>query len=107
MVWTADFKGQFRLRRGSGAHCYPLTVLDLHTHYLLGCRALEGTSVAPTRQAFTRLFRAPTAGTSLHLFPSSLPSSSPSARLPGQLLGTAGRPDRQHQVEKPAAFSLG
>ncbi len=56
MVWTADFKGQFRLRRGSGAYCYPLTVLDLHTHYLLGCKALETTSVAPTRQAFVRLF---------------------------------------------------
>ncbi len=57
MVWTADFKGQFRLRKGSGVYCYPLTVLDLHTHYLLGCKALETTSVAPTRQAFVRLFR--------------------------------------------------
>lgn len=57
MVWTADFKGQFRLRRGSGVYCYPLTVLDLHTHYLLGCRALETTSVAPARQVFVRLFR--------------------------------------------------
>lgn len=57
MVWTADFKGQFRLRRGSGVYCYPLTVLDLHTHYLLGCKALETTSVAPTRQVFVRLFR--------------------------------------------------
>lgn len=57
MVWTADFKGQFRLRRGSGVYCYPLTVLDLHTHYLLGCKALETTSVAPARQVFIRLFR--------------------------------------------------
>src|SRR6478609_75028 len=57
MVWTADFKGQFRLRKGSGAYCYPLTVLDLHTHYLLGCKALEATSVAPARQVFVRLFR--------------------------------------------------
>jgi putative transposase len=56
-VWTADFKGQFRLRKGSGAYCYPLTVLDLHTHYLLGCKALETTSVPPVRQAFVRLFR--------------------------------------------------
>lgn len=56
-VWTADFKGQFRLRKGSGAYCYPLTVLDLHTHYLLACKALETTSVAPVRQAFVRLFR--------------------------------------------------
>jgi putative transposase len=57
MVWTADFKGQFRLRRGSGAYCYPLTVLDLHTHYLLACRALGSTSVTPARQVFIRLFR--------------------------------------------------
>jgi putative transposase len=57
MVWTADFKGQFRLRNGSGVYCYPLTVLDLHTHYLLGCTALQTTSVAQTRQIFVRLFR--------------------------------------------------
>ena len=57
MVWTADFKGQFRLKRGSGAYCYPLTVLDLHTHYLLGCKALETTSVTPARHVFVRLFR--------------------------------------------------
>jgi putative transposase len=56
-VWTADFKGEFRLRQGSGPYCYPLTVLDLHTHYLLGCKALTTTSVAPARQSFTRLFR--------------------------------------------------
>lgn len=54
-VWTADFKGEFRLT--SGAYCYPLTVLDLHTHYLLGCTALGTTAVAPTRQGFVRLFR--------------------------------------------------
>lgn len=57
IVWTADFKGQFRLRRGNGVYCYPLTVLDLHTHYLLGCKALETTSVTPARQVFVRLFR--------------------------------------------------
>ncbi|MDP9201060.1 MAG: helix-turn-helix domain-containing protein [Gemmatimonadota bacterium] len=57
MVWTADFKGQFRLRKGKGVYCYPLTVLDLHTHYLLGCTALETTSVAPARKVFVRLFR--------------------------------------------------
>jgi len=57
MVWTADFKGQFRLRRGKGVYCYPLTVLDLHTHYLLRCTALETTSVALTRNVFVGLFR--------------------------------------------------
>ena len=54
-VWTADFKGEFRLQ--TGAYCYPLTVLDLHSHYLLGCTALGTTAVAPTRHAFVQLFR--------------------------------------------------
>jgi putative transposase len=54
-VWTADFKGEFRL--ASGPYCYPLTVLDLHSHFLLGCTALESTAVATTRRIFVRLFR--------------------------------------------------
>jgi transposase InsO family protein len=55
VVWTADFKGQFRL--GDGPYCYPLTVLDLHSHFLLGCTALATVAIAPTRERFTRLFR--------------------------------------------------
>ncbi len=55
-VWTADFKGEFRLT--SGTYCYPLTILDRHTHYLLGCTALGTTAVTPTRQVFLRVFRA-------------------------------------------------
>lgn len=54
-IWTADFKGEFRL--GSDEYCYPLTVLDLYTHYLLGCTALRTTAVTPARQVFVRLFR--------------------------------------------------
>jgi transposase InsO family protein len=56
MVWTADFKGEFKLNSGLGSYCYPLTVLDLNTHYLLDCRALDTTAVLPTQQAFERLF---------------------------------------------------
>ena len=55
VVWTADFKGEFRLT--SGQWCYPLTVLDRYSRYLLGCRALASTSVAPAQGAFERLFR--------------------------------------------------
>ncbi|HEY2340754.1 MAG TPA: integrase core domain-containing protein [Steroidobacteraceae bacterium] len=54
-VWTADFKGEFRLT--SGPYCYPLTVLDLHSHCLLDCVAQTTTAVAPARAAFVRLFR--------------------------------------------------
>jgi len=56
MVWTADFKGEFRLKNGFGAYCYPLTVLDLNTHFLLGCTGLETTAVLPTKRAFEHLF---------------------------------------------------
>jgi putative transposase len=54
-VWAADFKGQFRLTRG--AYCYPLTITDLHSRYLLGCTALASTAADPARVVFTRVFR--------------------------------------------------
>lgn len=54
-VWTADFKGQFRL--GNGQLCYPLTVVDAHSRYLLVCRALKSTAVKPTRRVFEEAFR--------------------------------------------------
>ena len=54
-VWTADFKGEFRTR--DGAHCYPLTVADGYSRYLLACRALPSTATAGARPVFERLFR--------------------------------------------------
>ncbi len=57
LVWTADFKGQFRLRRGMGEYCFPLTVLDLHTHFLLGCTALSSTAVRSAQEMFIRYFK--------------------------------------------------
>ena len=54
-VWTADFKGQFKTR--DGQYCYPLTVVDGYSRYLLACQALPGTLLAPTRTTFGRLFR--------------------------------------------------
>jgi transposase InsO family protein len=36
-VWTADFKGQFRT--GDGVYCYPLTVCDGYSRYLLALPA--------------------------------------------------------------------
>jgi transposase InsO family protein len=53
--WSADFKGQFRT--GDGRYCYPLTVTDNYSRYLLGCQALPGTLLQPTVQVFTRLFK--------------------------------------------------
>lgn len=53
-VWAVDYKGQFRL--GDGSYCYPLTVTDSASRYLLGCVALTSTRYEPARQAFERLF---------------------------------------------------
>jgi transposase InsO family protein len=54
-IWTADFKGQFRTT--NGIYCYPLTVQDGYSRYLLVCRGLGGTTVAESRPIFERLFR--------------------------------------------------
>ena len=53
-VWTADFKGEFRL--GDGRLCYPLTVQDAHSRYLLEVRALPGPTIEQTWPHFGRLF---------------------------------------------------
>jgi hypothetical protein len=54
-LWCTDFKGEFRL--GDGRYCYPLTVTDQASRYLLTCEALESTREAPVLEAFARLFR--------------------------------------------------
>ena len=38
-LWGADFKGEFKL--GNGRYCYPLTVTDHASRFLLLCEALE------------------------------------------------------------------
>ena len=53
-LWTVDFKGQFRM--GDGRWCYPLTVMDHHSRYLLGCQGLKGTGTTDSRKVFRRLF---------------------------------------------------
>jgi putative transposase len=54
-VWSADFKGQFKT--GDGLYCYPLTVADGYSRFLLGCQALSSTRVAEAKPVFTRLFK--------------------------------------------------
>jgi transposase InsO family protein len=54
-IWAADFKGEFLM--GDGAYCYPLTVTDGFSRYLLGCKGLPSTAEVGARPVFTRLFR--------------------------------------------------
>src|SRR5262249_43592048 len=52
---TVDFKGQFRLKNGQ--LCYPLTLVDSVSRYLLACEALSSTHVEPAWRVMERIFR--------------------------------------------------
>jgi putative transposase len=52
---TADYKGQFPM--GNGQLCYPLTICDPYSRYVLDIVALPSTHMAPTQAAFERVFR--------------------------------------------------
>lgn len=54
-LWCTDFKGEFML--GNQKYCYPLTVTDHASRYLLLCEALESTKEVPAITAFERLFK--------------------------------------------------
>ena len=41
-----------------GVYCYPLTIADLHTRYLLTCQGLLSTKGHGVRASFERAFRA-------------------------------------------------
>jgi putative transposase len=53
-IWAADYKGQFRLKNGK--YCFPLTVSDLSSRYLLGVDAHPAISLEQTFRHFTRVF---------------------------------------------------
>jgi putative transposase len=53
-TWTTDFKGEFRT--GDRVYCYPLTLRDGFSRYVLRCDALVSRSYALTRRCFERAF---------------------------------------------------
>jgi putative transposase len=55
-VWTTDFKGEFRT--GDGVYCYPLTLRDGFSRFVLRCDAFLGPTTAATRRRFERAFLA-------------------------------------------------
>ena len=54
-VWCVDFKGQFRLRNGK--YCYPLTMTDAYSRWLLTCEGLDDTKSIGAQQVFEATFR--------------------------------------------------
>ena len=54
-LWCADYKGEFRL--GNRKYCYPLTVTDYCSRYLLACEGLESSEATGAVPVFERVFK--------------------------------------------------
>jgi putative transposase len=54
-LWCADYKGEFML--ADRRYCYPLTVTDFATRYLITCEALSTTAEASAFTVFERVFK--------------------------------------------------
>jgi transposase InsO family protein len=54
-LWCTDYKGEFML--GDKRYCYPLTVSDYASRYLLLCEAMESVKQQGAFTAFERLFK--------------------------------------------------
>jgi putative transposase len=55
LVWSADYKGQFKT--GDGLLCYPLTVTDNYSRYILGCQALKHPNFIGSQPIFEAIFK--------------------------------------------------
>jgi transposase InsO family protein len=53
--WSADFKGQFKL--GTKEYCYPLTISDNYSRYLLGCKCLKSPTKIDVQLYFEQVFK--------------------------------------------------
>ena len=54
-LWCADYKGEFKL--ANKRYCYPLTISDYRTRFLLACDALDSTKEDYAFTVFERTFR--------------------------------------------------
>ena len=54
-LWQMDFKGQYRLDDGS--ECYPLSILDDHSRFLVGLHALPSTKTVGVEERLIQTFQ--------------------------------------------------
>jgi putative transposase len=54
-IWTVDYKGDFRM--GDGRRCYPCTIVDDFSRYVLAVSAHASVSLEATQSLFGRVFR--------------------------------------------------
>ena len=53
-VWCIDYKGQFRL--GDGSYCYPLTITDQFSRFILCCEGMGAIADAAAREHCLEVF---------------------------------------------------
>ena len=53
-TWAIDFKGHFKT--GDGIYCYPLTITDLYSRFIIACEGLLAPRYAPVKQVLTHAF---------------------------------------------------
>ncbi len=53
-VWSADFKGQFKLKNGN--YCYPLTITDNFSRFLFMCKALKSPNCNEVIKGYEQVF---------------------------------------------------
>ena len=54
-VWATDFKGEFRM--GNTEKCYPLTINDSYSRYIVGIKGLLSPNYKDTKAYFRHIFR--------------------------------------------------
>lgn len=54
VVWSADYKGQFKM--GDGQYCYPLTITDNYSRFILSCDGMYRPETKTAKQCFERVF---------------------------------------------------
>lgn len=54
-LWCTDFKGQFLMKNDD--YCFPLTIMDFQSRYVLGCEALRSTEEDPCYRVFVEVFQ--------------------------------------------------
>jgi putative transposase len=108
-LWCADFKGEFIL--GNKQYCYPLTITDYRSRYLLACEGLSSTRSKFAFSVFERAFKDFGLPGAIRT-DNGVPFASPNALFGlsklaiwwlRHLVAQAGDPDPAHQAGLPPA----
>ena len=53
-IWSADYKGQFKM--GNGKYCYPVTICDTYSRYILSIKGLHRANLEQSKPVFEAVF---------------------------------------------------